>query len=81
MTAKNIFQKPLATSLRWVNLALPNENWALGGCGDKSNRMQSPHPPALFWHGWEIQLAPHWPVVRFISQFPPPAAAVFLFLT
>jgi hypothetical protein len=60
-------------------LALPNENWALGGCGDKSNRMQSPHPPALFSGKDRNSLAPSLPVVRFISQFHPPAAAVFLF--
>jgi len=28
---------------------------------------------------FEIQLAPDWPVVKVISQFHPPAAAVFFF--
>jgi len=62
--AEIIFQKPLAMFARYINLALPNENWALGGCGDKSNRMQSPHPPQLFPVTSEIQLAPFFLIVR-----------------
>jgi hypothetical protein len=48
MRREIIFQKTLATSAWWVSFASPNENWAPGGCGDKSDRMRSPHPPALF---------------------------------
>jgi hypothetical protein len=33
---KIIFEKSLATSAWLATLALPNENWALGGCGDKN---------------------------------------------
>jgi hypothetical protein len=69
----------LASFAPWISVALPNENWALGGCGDKSNRMQSPHPPALFPCGWEIPLAPILPIVRFPAIFHPPTAAVFFF--
>jgi hypothetical protein len=34
-----IFKNTLATSAGWARLALPNENWALGGWGDKLNRV------------------------------------------
>jgi hypothetical protein len=48
MTVEFFLKKTLASFVRWISVTLPNENWALGGCGDKSNRMPSPHPPALF---------------------------------
>jgi hypothetical protein len=39
MNFKIILKKTLASSARWASLALPNENWALGGCDDKLNRV------------------------------------------
>jgi hypothetical protein len=64
---KIIFQKSLATSARWASLALPNENWALGGCGDKIVCNRRTRFLLFRRGGFEIQLAPSSLIVKVIS--------------